>query len=220
MDFGYVITEYEKVRQNCPEFAATMAALRDTMIMKAEADWKPLKFAGNARYKPGFAALGVRPGPGLIVNSGTFGESTIIPSLFEDVANATFTTWDHWLGYPGEGLTIPGNNTIMQGANATAIYEDYKVGVAGLAFLDKAIRISEVRMQISDKKIGRINIEEAKVYEKPAVIFEEGFILDEETNFHLYAYVNTPGPMRMKLIGLQLNRVYDKMLGNTGAALT
>jgi hypothetical protein len=105
--------------------------------------------------------------------------------------------------------------------NGYSIPEDYKVGLAGLAFLDKTIRVSEVKMQISDKKLPRINIEEAFVYNKPAVVFEEGFILDEETAFELYAYVLTQGPQRIKLIGLQANRVKDKLLTtDTGAALT
>lgn len=216
--FGFVITEYEKVKEGFPEFEASMTALRDRLIAKAEADWAPMRYAG--RVKASFHALGVSPGPGLQVPTGYFGETTIMPELFEDRVAATFTTWDHWLGYPGEGMTIAGNNIIIQGANTSRIYEDYKVGLAGLAFLDKAIRITEIKMQISDKKIPRMNIEEAFAYNKPAIIFEEGFILDEETNFELYAYVTNPGPQRLALLGLQLNRIYDKLLGDTGATLT
>jgi hypothetical protein len=66
-----------------------------------------------------------------------------------------------------------------------------------------------------------MNIEEAFAYEKPAIVFEEGFVLDEETGFDLYAYVLTPGYTRIKLLGLQLNRVPNKLqVTNTGAALT
>jgi len=46
----------------------------------------------------------------------------------------------------------------MSGSNGGNIYEDYKIGLAGLAFLDKAIRVSEIKMQISDKKLPRVNI--------------------------------------------------------------
>jgi len=79
--------------------------------------------------------------------------------------------------------------------------------------------MSEMKMQISDKKLPRINIEEAFAYNQPAIIFEEGYILDEERSFELYAYILTQGPQRIKLIGLQANRVKDKVLTNTGAAL-
>jgi hypothetical protein len=104
-------------------------------------------------------------------------------------------------------------------ATGGTIYEDYKVGVAGLAFLDKAIRVSEIKMQISDRKLPRVNIEEAFAYNKPAIVFEEGYVLDEETAFELYAYVLSQGPQRIKLLGLQLNRVKDKVLTAPGAAL-
>ena len=216
--FGFVITEYEKVKQSFPEYQATMTALRGSLIQKAEADWAPMKWAG--RLHPEFVAMGVIPAPGLQTSAGYFGETTIFPEMFENRVNTTFTSWNRWLGSPGEALTVPGNNVIMQGANSGAIYEDYKIGLAGIAFLDKAIRISEIKMQIGAKKIPRMNIEEAFAYKNPAIIFEEGFILDEESGFDLYAYVLTAGPCRIALLGLQVNRVFDKLLGNTGAALT
>lgn len=205
---GYVLCEYESVKQEFPEFKATMEALERDLIAKAEADWRPLKYAGRRKE----AVFGV-PGPGLEVKSGEFGKTTIIPALFNDITGTRMVTWDQW-------FTATGSQTIMTGAAAGgSIPEDYKVGVVGLAFLDKAIRVSEIKMQISDKKLPRINLEEAFVYNKPAVVFEEGYILDEETVFELYAYVLTQGQQRIKLLGFQLNKVKDKLLTNTGAAL-
>ena len=84
----------------------------------------------------------------------------------------------------------------------------------------RSINISEIKFQISDRKIGRINIEEAFAYENPAIIFEDGLILDEETGFTLYAYVLSRGDIRLCPIGFQLNRVPNKLMTtNTGAAL-
>jgi hypothetical protein len=75
-------------------------------------------------------------------------------------------------------------------------------------------------MQISDKKLPRLNIEEAFCYKKPCIIFEDGYILDEETSFHLYAYVTTQGPQTIKPIGVQLNRVSNKVqVTDTGASI-
>jgi hypothetical protein len=205
---GYVICEYDSVKEEFPEFKATMEALERDLIAKAEADWRPLKYAGRRKE----AVFGV-PGPGMEVRSGEFGKSTIIPALFNNMAGARLVTWDQW-------FTATGSQMIMTGAAAGGtIAEDYKVGVVGLAFLDKAIRVSEIKMQISDKKLPRINLEEAFVYNKPALIFEEGYILDEKTVFELYAYVLTQGPQRIKLLGFQLNKVKDKLLTNTGAEL-
>jgi len=196
--YGYVICEYEKVRQWMPEFASAMEKLRNDLIAKASADWDPLTFGGMAP------------------TSNQFGESTIIPSLFRGMAAAyqPLVTW--YQVFNGTG-----HQTIMSGANTGVIYEDYKVGVAGLVFLSKAIRISEIRMQIGDRKIPRMNIEEAMAYNKPAIVFEQPFILDEEEAFDLYAYVLTRGEQRIKLLGLQVNRIPNKLqVTNTGAALT
>ena len=222
MTGDYVICEYEKVKTEFPYFEGVMTTLRNTLISKAERKWG-LRWAG-ARKISDASLRGVSlstPGPALDVdvNRGEFGETTIIPALFRDITmsaagSGNMTTWNQY-------LTSTGSNTIFTGsATGGTIHEDYMVGIAGLAFLDKAIRISEFKLQISDKKLPRINIEEALAYNKPAIVLEEGFILDEETGFDLTANVTTQGPQRIKLIGLQLNRVKDKLLTDTGAALT
>ena len=232
MTGDYVICEYEEVKESFPYFREIMSTLRNTLIARAERKWG-LTWAGRRKLSEA-AALGVTlspPGPALDVDvdRGEFGETTIIPALFRDQAMAAatppagqMTTWHQWLTLTAADIAAGGaQKTIMTGAaTGGTIYEDYMVGLAGLAFLDKAIRISEFKMQISDKKLPRINIEEALAYNKPAIVLEEAYILDEETAFDLYANVTTQGPQRIKLIGLQLNRVKDKVLTNTGAALT
>ena len=230
MTGDYVICEYEKVKPEFPYFESVMTTLRNTLIAKAERKWG-LRWAG-ARKVSEAAVRGVSlstPGPALDVDvdRGEFGETTIIPALFRDLtmtaaASGFMTTWNQWLTLTAGEIAAGGaQKTIMSGSGTGGtINEDYMVGLAGLAFLDKAIRISEFKMQISDKKLPRINIEEALAYNKPAVVLEEGFILDEETSFDLIANVTTQGPQRIKLIGLQMNRVKDKLLTNTGVALT
>lgn len=197
MTGGYVICEYDKVKAEFPEFRAIMQALEDSLIAKASADWAPLSFGGIAPL------------------AGQFGKTTVMPQLFADNAGNRLVTWD-------QTFTATGSQTIMTGVGSGGIIpEDFKVGLVGLAFLDKALKISEIKMQISDKKLPRMNIEEAFLYDKPAIIFEEGFILDEKTSFDLYAYVLSKGIQRVKLIGLQVNRIPNKLqVTNTGAALT
>jgi len=193
---GAIVCEYNKVKEVFPEFQTVLETLRANLVSKAADDWDPLKRGG------------------MYPEAGQFGESTIMPQLFRDITNTTMTTWR-------QTFNATGHQIIMSGANGGNIYEDYKVGIAGLVFLDKAIRVSEIKMQISDKKLGRINLEEAQAYNKPAVVFEEGYILDEETGFDLYGYVLSQGPQRIKLIGMQVNRVPNKLqVTNTGAALT
>ena len=208
---SYVICEYEKVKQNFPQFKETMTRLATTLRAQCAADWSPKTFGGMAP------------------TSGQFGETTVLPALFRDqvqtaanVAGTFMPTWEQWLTLTAaEVLTGGAQKTIMSGSGTGGILlEDYKVGLAGIAFLDKAIRVSEIKMQISDKKLPRINIEEALAYNKPAIIFEQPYILDEETGFDLYAYVTTRGPQRIKLLGLQMNRVPNRLqVTNTGAVL-
>ena len=202
MTSQYVICEYEKVKDYFPEYLHMMNTLHTALVSKASADWAPKTFGGMAP------------------RSDQFGETTIIPGLLRDdaqtAANTTtaMSTWNQWLG-------TTGHRTIMSGANSGNIYEDYKIGLAGIVFLDKSINISEIKFQISDRKIGRINIEEAMAYNKPAIVFEDGLILDEETGFDLYAYVLSTGYQRISLLGFQLNRVPNKLMtSDTGAALT
>ena len=197
--YGYVICEYEKVREYMPEFAATMQQLKNDLIAKASSDWGPLKYGGMAPQ------------------SGQFGESTIMPNLFNGLQAAyqPLPSWYQWLNATGHQTIIAGTGT------GNTMREDYMIGLAGLVFLSKAIRISEIRMQIGNTKIPRINIEEAMVYNKPAIVFEQPFILSEEEGFELYAYVLSQGPERIKLLGLEMNRVPNKLqVTNTGVALT
>lgn len=200
---GTVICEYEKVRKGFGPFAKVMQDCREALIQKAMDDWSGR--GGQAKTYGG-----------IYPKSNEFGESTIMPQLFLDTNLATLVTWNQWL------TTITNPRIILSGAaTGGTIYEDYKVGLCGLAFLDKAIRISEIKMQISNKKLPRINIEEAKVYNKPAIVFEDYFILDEETGFELQALILSNGPQRLELLGTQLNRIPNKLqVTNTGAALT
>ena len=140
MTSNYVICPYDQVKDYFPEYQRMMSSLHSGLVAKAHADWAPKTFGGMAP------------------NSAQFGESTIIPALFrgdaQTVANSgQLTTWQQW-------LNTTGHRTIMTGANTGNIYEDYKIGLAGIAFLDKSINISEIKFQISDRKIEAIPIRE------------------------------------------------------------
>jgi len=209
----YVICEYEKVRQTFPTFNTIMANLEARLIEHAKEKWGENKIVS---FTP---------------ESGQIGKSTIMPELFYGYLGLTsglgsrLTSWQTQFltaAMGGPGGTIPGSNVIMEaGATGGTVAEDFMLGVAGIAFLDKAIKISEIKMQIGAYKVPRINLTEALVYNKPAVIFEEGFILDEEEGFEMVGHVMASGIQRIKLIGPQLNRVPNKLQGTTcGAAIT
>lgn len=108
--------------------------------------------------------------------------------------------------------------------------EGFKIAWAGLAFPNKQQHITEIKWQIGDRKFGRINIEELKGYNKPAIIFEEGYIINEEESFDLYGYVEGPIAVsepfiaglyqRIVMLGAAYFDVVSKVLGTCGAAIT
>lgn len=67
------------------------------------------------------------------------------------------------------------------------------------------------------------------VMDTPALIFEEGFILDEEESFHLYAHMDTTGItqvgnwttiyQRVVPIGALYYQFYNKVGGVVGSAI-
>lgn len=188
--YDYVICEYEKVKEEFPQFKTVMENCRAGVLARASADWSPLTYGGMNPM------------------AGQFGESTIMPELFYGFLGTGGTRLRTWLT---NYTTALASNCIMQGRNAGLIPEDYKIGLCGLAFLSKPIRVSEIKFQIGDTKHPRINIEEAYGYNKPAIIFEDWYLLDEETGFEMVGYVNSRGNQRLKLIGVQLNRVPNKL---------
>lgn len=195
---GFVLCSYPLVKSEFPEFANTMAKLEGDMVTMCSADWDPMTYGGT---KP---------------KAGQYGKSTIMPELFYGYGQTspTLTTWESY-------ATTTGNAGLMSGSNSMNIYEDYKIGIAGFAFLDKVQRITEIKLQIGDRKFPRINLEEAFVYDNVAVLFETGIIVDEETEFDLHGYVESKGPYKIMPIGIQMNRVPNKLQSsNTGSALS
>ena len=192
---GYVFCEWDSVQKEWPRFQRTFAELESRIIEKCNADWHPKTF--------GY----------LTPNEKQYGRTSILPVLFRGFGDVQLVHWR-------QKITASGNQLLLRGRNTgNVIPEDFKIAWIGLAFPNKQLGITELKWQISDAKYGRINIEELKSYNKPAIIFEEGFIIDEKAVFELSAYILTEGPQRIKLIGFQVNRVKDKLFTTPGAAL-
>lgn len=85
-----------------------------------------------------------------------------------------------------------------------------------MMFPVKQLQISEIRWQTSDRKFVRVNIEELRSFNKPALAFEEGFVLNEEQAFHLFGYVEGMDYQRIVPLGTTLFRVIDKVLNAPG----
>lgn len=208
---SYVICEWDSVQKENPEFQVAFKNLEQQMITKCNAEWAPRRFN---------KALALTGGEGF------YGRTTILPELFDDINGTAMATWRQFF-LPAQ----TGHQTIITGGNAgNTIPEDFKIAWMGLAFPNKEQNISEIRFQIGDRKHGRLDIEEIHSYNKPIMVFDEGFIIDEETSFDLYAYIEGPIPneapfitgiyQRVVMIGAAYFKVISKVLGNCGAQIT
>lgn len=196
---SYVFAELRSVRKEFPTFQRTLADLESRLITKCNLDWSPKTFNAGLALAPG-------------VNN--YGRTTILPALFDGFAGSQLVHWR-------QHLTSTGHQTLLTGAGSgNTIPEDFKVGLAGFAFPNKQVNISEIKFQIGDRKYGRIDLEELHLYDTPALVFEEGFIIDEETSFELYGYVENADYQRIVPLGFCTFKVIDKVLGNPGAAIS
>lgn len=176
------------------------------MISKCDVEWTPKTF--------GFLAP----------HDNQYGRTTILPEVFNDHLDVSMAHWR-------QAFTTAGHQTLIFGGNAGhTLPEEIKVLWLGLAFPNKEQHISEIKWQLGDRKYGRINLEELKIYEEPALIFEEAILMDEEQAFELYGYVVGPIPVdhegnsrqfqRIVLLGALYYKIIDKVLGTVGANIT
>lgn len=206
---SYVIAEWDSVQRNNRDFQLAMQQLEQKTVSKCLNDWAPKKFDVRRALSP---------------PAGYFGRTTILPELFDDADGSAMSTWR-------QSLTSSGHQTLITGGNSgNTIPEDFKVAWIGLAFPNKQQHITEVKWQIGDRKFGRIDLEEMHAYKTPAIIFEDGFLIDEEESFDLYAYVQGPIPsdntfitslfQRVVMLGAVYFKITSKVLGSCGAQIT
>lgn len=208
---SYVICEYDKLKTS-DWFIKAARDLEANAIRDTEAVWHPLKM--------GYYAL---------ERTDQFGRTTILPENFADEAgdvldlNHTVRWWgvDNYRQYytstSPSAVVIPGWKTLLQGGGAPigVTPEDIRLAWIGLAFPVKTLLISKIQFEIGDKRFPKIDIEELHNYNKPALIFEEGFIIPEETHFRLYGFFEDPGYQRVIPLGFQMYRRRDLVISRT-----
>lgn len=214
---GYTFCEWRSVRKENPEFIRAFQSLEQKALGQANTKWYPSKSLSQA-----FGYMDAKSGE-------QFGRVPILPAMFNNAAGVRMT------GSWRQALTALGHQTLISGAGAGhTIPEDMMLAWIGLAFPNEQQHISEVKWQIGDQKYERVNLEEMAIYDKPALIFEEGIVVDEETAFDLYGFVDgnflplstslappAVGPLyqNIQLLGMALYRVKDKLLNNCGAVI-
>lgn len=211
---SYVFAEWESIQKEYSAFRNVMKKLETSMITKCNSEWAPKTFSLSQPFG----------------GDGHWGRTTILPPLFNGfflagTVGAQLVHWRQYFSTVGHQLLLAGRGT------GYILPEDWKVAWCGLAFPNKNQHITEIKFQIGDHKYGRINLEEMLAYNKPALIFEDGFILDEEQAFELYGYVEGPIPtdpcdatytrayQRIVMLGFATYKKIDKALGAPGSAL-
>lgn len=194
---SYIFCEQKSLYETNSLYQQTLAGLEAKMIENANRYWSPLR--------EGY----------LTPTADQWGRTSILPPLFQNAAGSALA---HFRQY----FASSGNQVILRGSGSGyTIPEDFKVAWAGLLFASEQVNVSDLKWQIGDKKYGRVDIEEIKGFEKPALVFEEGFILDEEQSFELYGYVDTAGVYQHIVpLGFCAFRKVDKVLGDCGSAIT
>ncbi len=207
---GFIFAEWDSVTKEFPDFQRAFAELESDVIEKCTNDWFPKKTPEQA-----FGYLTPEPGQ--------FGRTSILPAIFRGFGQVAATppvagvnSLIHWR----QNITATGLQTLITGVRTGDVLpEDFKVAWIGLAFPNKQMQISELKWQISSDKYIRVNIEELMSYNKPALIFEKGYILNEEEAFELFGYVEHADYQRIVMLGSAYYRVIDKVLGDCGAAI-
>lgn len=228
---GYIFCEWDSISREYPDYQRAFADLEAKVIDLCNKNWGPKTFGG------------------LVPNSEQYGRTSILPALFDPNPNtyggAQFGAATGAAGYSTppaywrQAFAQTGHQILIQGARSgEVIPEDFNIAWMGLAFPNKNQHITEIRWQTSDRKYGRINIEEMRAYNKPAIIFEEGFLIKEEQAFELYGYFEGPIPsspfspvlevnnvdsyvayQRIVPLGAAYYRIVDKCLGQCGAVI-
>ena len=205
----YVIAEWKSTQKLDTNYQMTLRRKEDEFIALLEKNW-------GKTFSRGLTPKG----------DNQFTRTTIMPELFDDHGGTPMTTWR-------QAFTSIGHMTIINGVGAgNIIPEDWGVLWTGLAFPNKNQHLTEIKMQIGDRKYGRINLEEMHQYDVPILIFEEPFAIEEETAFDLYGYIegelphNGPGGaldtlyQRIVMTGCAFPKMIDRALGAVGAAIS
>ena len=205
---GYVIVECDKIKQTFPEFQHTLRELEARILENTVSVWAGLNYGG------------------LTPRDKQFGRTTFLPQLFADEAGDvmdsahTVADWGRnsfrilYTSLLPAANAIPGWKTILQGGGTPigTTPEDIRMAWVGLAFTTQSIHVTKIRFEVGDTRYPIMDIEEINSYNKPALIFEEGFEIPEEANFLLRGWFEASGKQRIVPLGFIYYRRKDSVL--------
>lgn len=175
-----VLAEYDKVRVEYPEFTEVWNETREEMAAQCREAW-------------GLEDGGFMPGPR------QFGETTVRLQYFSlGTTSGTSDTWNRNMAVGGHWNTIIDNPTM----------EDVYVGIVGWMMPNVTQRNKAIYQEFGQTKLPVIEYEaEIDLMEKPAIIFEKGIVIPEETDCKVdfltkdgYAGYNVVQPLGMAMV--------------------
>ena len=205
---GYVLIEWKKLKSYFPEFQEMVAMLEQQSLSLCSKVWPGMTYG---RFNP--------------LGTTQYGRTTFLPELFMDQNNdvlddAHSPTWwgvnsfkQYFTSTSPTAVAIPGWKQILQGAGAGGITpEDVIMNLIGFAILDESILFSKLRLEIGDIVHVKMDCEEIHMYEQPAIIFEEGYTIPEETYLRLRGFFEASGFQRVVPLGFMLYRRKDTLV--------
>ena len=171
-----VIVEYQKAKLEYPEFRETWDKCHAEAIEAARQAWG-LEFGG------------FMPGPK------QFGETPIrIPYFNLGTTSGTAETWNRYFGAKG-WQTMIDQSTV----------EDVYIGLLGWMFPSAAKRVAGIYVEAGAEKLPVVNIEgEIDLYDEPAIIYERGLVIPQETPVKVECLITSVGYNVVKPLGFAL----------------
>lgn len=193
---SYIIAPLDKVRgENAfSEYVDVLKALQDKAIERAQQIWEGYEFGG---ILPGDRQFGIAP--------------LRAREMAHDVSAST----------------LSGTYNFRKNFGATAWHTifDYNTrkdilhAFAGFMITDEVLRLLEFRIEISDKKLPIVDVQEAKGWGQFAILFkvDEGreLIAEPETSVYVRGYVEATGYQTVVPLGFQLYKRKDLILTET-----
>lgn len=171
-----VLVEYSKIKSEFPEFVAVWNDTRAELVSQCSEAW-------------GMADGGMMPGPR------EFGETPIrIPYFNLGTTNGTAETWNRNFAAAG-----------WQSMINKATIEDVYVGIVGWMLPSTTKRVAGIYCEFGQTKLPVVNFEaEVQLMEQPAIIYEKGIIVPEETDSVVDCLITAAGHNIVKPLGMAM----------------
>lgn len=175
-----ILVEFDKVRETYPEFGEVWNETREELVTQCKEAWG----LGDGGYMPA---------------AREFGETTVRLQYFSlGTTNGTADTWSRNMVTGGHWNTIVNNPTM----------EDVYIGLVGWMFPNVTQRNKAIYQEYGQTKLPVVEYEaEIDLMEKPAIIFEKGIVIPEETDCKVefltkggYAGYNVVQPLGMAMV--------------------